>query len=195
MSSRSTLWLLLAALLAAGLGLAASVALNGTASLRASPLGAWVLDRLQTADGQLAVGDRVPPFALATLAGGQRRLPVAGTPTLINYWASWCGPCREELPLLLAEANDRGGRLALVPVALDTAAEARAFALQAGLPADLPLESPGTADSSVRLGNRAGVLPFSALVGADGRLLAIRVGAFKGRADLQAWLAKAESGR
>ena len=59
----------------------------------------------------------------------------------------------------------------------------------------VPIEVPGTADSSVRLGNRAGVLPFSALVGADGRLKAVRIGAFRSRADLQGWLAAADAGR
>ena len=195
MKSRSTLWLVAAALLAAVLGLGASVALHGTASLKASPLGQWALETFGAEDGTLRIGDAVPPFQLTTLDGGRTTLPVAGKPTLINYWASWCGPCREELPLLLALARQRGDGLALAAVALDTPAEARAFAAQAGLPAKVPLEAPGPADSSVRLGNRAGVLPFSALVGADGRLRAVRVGAFKSAADLEGWLAAADPGR
>lgn len=193
MSPRPTLWVVGAALLAAGLGLGASVALHGSASLRASPLGRWVVERFDSTPGALAVGDPVPAFVLPTLEGGQAAVPAPGRTTLVNYWASWCGPCREELPLLLAEAKSRGDRLALLPIALDTAAEARAFAGQAGIPAGVPLEAPGVADSSVRLGNRAGVLPFSALIGADGRLKAVRVGAFQSAADLRDWLKAAES--
>jgi thiol-disulfide isomerase/thioredoxin len=193
--SRSTLWLVAAALMAAVLGLVASVAMHGTASLKASPLGQWALETFGAEDGTLRVGDAVAPFELPTLDGGHTTLPVAGKATLINYWASWCGPCREELPLLLDLARRRGDGLALAAVALDTPAEARAFAAQAGLPANVPLETPGPADSSVRLGNRAGVLPFSVLVGADGRLQAVRVGAFKSAADLDGWLAAAESRR
>ena len=193
MKSRSTLLVVAAAVLAGALGLAASVALQGSGALRASPLGRWVLDTLSPTPGVLALGDRVPPFALPTLAGGRATVPHPGKATLINYWASWCGPCREELPLLLAEARQRGDRLAFVPIALDTAAEARAFARQAGLPPDVPGEAPAAGDSSARLGNRAGVLPFSALVGADGRLQAVRIGAFRSRADLQDWLGQAET--
>ena len=61
------------------------------------------------------------------------------------------------LPPLSAGCG-RGPAFALVPVALDQPAEARRFATEAGLPDPLPVEVPGPADSSVRLGNRAGVL-------------------------------------
>ena len=192
MKRSSTLLLVGAAVLAGALGLGASVALHGTGALRASPLGRWVLETFDPTPGMLAIGDRVAPFPLPTLEGGHVTLPVAGRATLINYWASWCGPCREELPLLLAEARARGDALALAPVALDTPEEARAFARQAGLGPAVPLEAPGPGDSSVRLGNRAGVLPFSALVGADGRLKAIRVGAFTSADDLRDWLKAAD---
>lgn len=193
MKPRSTLLIVAAAVLAGALGLAASVAMQGSGALRASPLGRWVLETFDPAPGAVAIGERVPAFVLPTLAGGQATVPVAGRPTLVNYWASWCGPCRDELPLLVAEAQARGESLAFVPIALDTAAEARAFVAAQSLAGVVPIELPGPADSSVRLGNRAGVLPFSALVGADGRLKAIRIGAFRSRADLQGWLARAET--
>jgi thiol-disulfide isomerase/thioredoxin len=192
---RSTLLIVGAAVLAGGLGLAASVMMYGPGPLLASPLGQWALRVYLAEDGSVAIGEPVPPFALPTLEGGRTTVPVAGRPTLINYWASWCRPCREELPLIMAEAQARGERLALVPIALDTEAEARAFVAANPLPGAVPLEAAGPADSSVRLGNRAGVLPFSALVGADGRLKAVRVGAVRSRADLQGWLAAAENGR
>jgi thiol-disulfide isomerase/thioredoxin len=187
---RSTLGLVAAAVLAGVLGVAASAWWHGTASLRASPLGQWLL--ADAAEGTLAIGDAVPSFALPTLDGGQAVLPVPGRATLVNYWASWCGPCREELPLLLAEAKARGPALSLVPVALDQPGEARRFAREAGLPGPVPVEAPGPADSSVRLGNRAGVLPFSVLIGADGRLQAVRVGNFRDAADLRGWIEAAE---
>ena len=190
MKARSTLGLVAAAVLAGVLGVAASAWWHGTASLRASPLGQWLLG--DAAAGGVAIGDPVPPFRLPTLAGGEMVLPVNGRATLINYWASWCGPCREELPLLLAEAKARSPALSLVPVALDLPEEARRFAREAGLPGPVPVESPAPADSSVRLGNRAGVLPFSALIGADGRLRAVRVGNFHDAADQRGWIEAAE---
>lgn len=190
MKSRSTLALVAAAVMAGVLGIAASAWWHGTASLRASPLGRWLLE--STDSNTLAIGDPVAPWRLPTLEGGSTELPVAGRATLVNYWASWCGPCREELPLLLAEAKSRGATLVLAPVALDLPDDARRFAREAGLPGPIPLETAGPADSSVRLGNRAGVLPFSVLIGADGRLRAVRVGAFHDQADLRGWLQDAE---
>ena len=194
MKLRPTLLIVGAAVLAAGLGLGASVLMYGPGPLLSSPLGQWALRWNFAEDGHVAIGDPVTPFVLPTLAGGPLTIPSAGRPTLINYWASWCGPCREELPLLIAEAQARGDRLAFVPIALDTATEARGFVTAHPMPGAVPIEAPGPADSSVRLGNRAGVLPFSALVGADGRLVAVRIGAFRSRADLQAWLAQAPTG-
>ena len=53
------------------------------------------------------------------------------------------------------------------------------------------VEAPGIKDSSVRLGNHLGALPFSVLVGADGRVLARRYGAFEDAGQLQDWAAQA----
>lgn len=187
MRLRPSLLIVLAALLAGLLGLAASVAVYGPGPLLASPLGR-LFERVlpSSGPGMLAVGEHAPPWTLATLDGGRLGLPMANRAVLINYWASWCGPCREELPLLVAGAPSAG--LVLVPIALDNPDEARAFLSAHPLPGPVPVESPGPADSSLRLGNRAGVLPFSVLIDSQGRLRARKTGAFKSPAELQAWI-------
>ncbi len=191
MQLRSSLLVVAAAFLAAVLGLAASVAVYGPGPLLASPLG-QMLDRIwpSNKDGVLAIGDGVEPWSLPTLDGAQTKVPVPGQATVINYWASWCGPCREELPLLAELARDPQAGIAVQAIALDSPEAARAFLAQQGLQLPAPVEEPGPGDSSVRLGNRASVLPFSVLVDARGRLRARKTGAFHSKAELQAWIAQ-----
>lgn len=188
----------LAAALAAGaLGLVASVAVSGPGPLLRSPLGPALERWLDGPGGGIGVGDRVPPFELAVLDGGRRTLPTPGRPVLINYWASWCGPCVREMPLLDAYARTPSTAGDVVPqvigVALDEADPVRTFLKQQAVGFPILVEPPGPAvDSAARLGNHRNVLPFSVLVGADGRVKARRYGAFSSPEDLRDWVADAE---
>ena len=138
-------------------------------------------------------GERMPSMALADLAGQQVRLPDAwaGQVTLVNLWATWCGPCLKEMPDLQAFSSEQGGNgVRVVGIALDDPAAVRPFLAQHGITYPVLLDVPGPADSGVRLGNTAGVLPFSALIAADGRLIKTRVGPFEDEAAIAAWVAE-----
>ncbi len=184
----------MAALLAALLGLGTSVAVYGPAPLLSSPLGGLVANFIPGGNrtGSLSVGDHVAPWRLPDLQGKQLMVATPGQATLVNYWASWCAPCREELPLLADLSRQAGSKTRVVAIALDTLPDAQAFLAAHPLAMDVRIETPGGTDSSVVLGNRHGVLPFSALIGADGRLLARKVGAFKSAAELEQWIAQAD---
>jgi len=137
----------------------------------------------------VAVGDIAAPISYVDLQGQPRTL-ARGAPVLVNFWATWCAPCIDELPLLAAlhERHDSDG-IAVLAIALDDADAVADFlarhSLQ-GLP--VGIDTPGSNDASVRLGNARGVLPFSVLLDAQGRILRQHAGPLDAAA-LETWVA------
>ena len=135
------------------------------------------------------VGEPMPTIELADLHGQRQSLPraYAGRPLLINVWASWCGPCIEEMPELdrYARAQAPAG-IQVIGLALDTPENIRQFLGRVPVAYPILVDTPGPADASVWLGNRKGVLPYSVLVGADGKILKQKVGPFA-PGEIDAW--------
>jgi cytochrome c biogenesis protein CcmG, thiol:disulfide interchange protein DsbE len=74
---------------------------------------------------------RLPEFTLADYQHALGRL--RGTPVVVNVWASWCGPCREEAPLLAAANRSYGDQVRFIGVdILDERGSARAFMREHG---------------------------------------------------------------
>lgn len=126
-------------------------------------------------------GDPLPPIRLPDLEGNAVDLAsiAPGRPLLVNVWASWCGPCVDEMPELqrFARSQHTDG-VQVVGLALDTPEGVRGFL--ARVPVDYPilLETPGPADASVWLGNTRGLLPYTVLVDAKGRVRKQKLGPF-----------------
>lgn len=126
-------------------------------------------------------GQPIPVLRLRGLDDNIVELPrhYAGRPMLINLWASWCGPCIREMPELQRFSSEQGvNGIQVVGIALDDAAAVRAFLQRTPVDYPILLDTPGPADAGVSLGNPKGVLPYSVLVSADGRLLKHRIGPF-----------------
>ncbi|MEO8809766.1 MAG: TlpA disulfide reductase family protein [Rhodanobacter sp.] len=138
------------------------------------------------------VGQLVPALALPDLRGRVHPLTeYRGRRVLINFWASWCGPCLEEMPALSQAQQKFGETDAIVlGIAMDEPDRVRKFiaAHPVGYPILLGrLEAPST---SLQLGDEYEILPFSVLIGADGHILAMQVGKLSA-AQIDTWLAPA----
>ncbi len=106
---------------------------------------------------------------------------------LLNVWASWCGPCIKEMPELDRYARAQGDNgTQVVGIALDEAPAVQAFLQRIPVAYPILLDTPGPRDAGVRLGNPKGVLPYTVLLDADGRVLKQKVGPFQ-PGEIEAW--------
>ena len=194
--------ILVVALLAAVAGAAASLYFEPTIALRLAGTepGQRVLETVLDAKAPTPPagtkiakrGDIVPAMTLATPNGARVEIPRdwAGKPTLVNLWASWCAPCLKEMPELQAFASEQAANgVQVVGIALDDAASVQAMLQRLAITYPNLIDAPGPADAGVRLGNPAGVLPYSVLVSADGRVLKTRIGPFADLAEIRDWAA------
>ncbi|QJC53013.1 TlpA family protein disulfide reductase [Paenibacillus albicereus] len=148
----------------------------------------------QAADGRIAVGEPAPQVE-AALAGTGTRLRLAdyqGEPVLVHFWASWCEPCKRELPRLdeaaarLAKLPDGSGALLVINVG-DSRATMTEFAEAAGIAMPLASDAAGEAAGAFRV--RA--LPASFVIGPDGRIERIVQGEYASADEVLAALAAA----
>jgi thiol-disulfide isomerase/thioredoxin len=99
-----------------------------------------------------------------------------GKPLLINFWATWCGPCVEEMPELVALHKQMPG-LQVIGIGVDSAPNIAAFAAKLKIDYPLYVADSGAIGTMRELGNAVGGLPFSLLVGADGSIKQSYIGA------------------
>jgi len=182
--------LLLVALAAGALGVAVGLWREGPSPLLHTELGQRALQGAISATAppppsDLKIAKRggiVPAFTLAALDGRAVALPqaYAGRRVLLNLWASWCGPCVKEMPELDRFARSQAPNgTQVVGIALDDAAAVEAFLRRIPVSYPLLVDTPGPRDAGVRLGNPKGVLPYSVLLDAEGRVLKQKIGPFR----------------
>ena len=119
-------------------------------------------------------GGSAPPFTLTATDGHRTSLTgLAGKPVVINFWATYCPPCRAEMPLLQRQAGSSQSRVQLVLVNEgDSARAARDFLDSLGI------RQPALLDSDLSVGHAYGAvaLPMTVFVRADGTIAARHIG-------------------
>lgn len=181
--------ILLVAIAAGLLGVLASALMSRGGPLWRSPSGQWLLQRIlarrapeNPAIAVGAWGRKLPTMELPLLDGPTQRLPDAylGRPVLLNAWASWCAPCVEEMPELQRYATTQGDFGAqVVGIAMDNSDAVHRFVGQYQISYPILIDASGSLDTSRRLGNPSGVLPYTVMLDAQGHVCAQRIGPFR----------------
>jgi thiol-disulfide isomerase/thioredoxin len=113
----------------------------------------------------------------------------AGKPLLLNFWATWCPPCVEELPMLNAFYREHAAKgWQVLGLAIDQPSAVRKFLARIPLEFPVGLAGLGGTDLGRSLGNLTGGLPFTVVLGAEGRVLHRKMGQVTPQ-DLTLWSA------
>ncbi len=147
------------------IGLAAAAALAG---------GLLISTRLHEPDAQAgAGGDKLLAAAFYDLNGQRQSLSQwRGKVLVVNFWATWCSPCRAEIPGFIElhrELADRG--VQFVGIAIDQGVKVKDFARELGVNYPLLIGEDGALELQRQLGDQAGVLPFTVVLDSSGRLV------------------------
>jgi len=120
--------------------------------------------------GIIGSEDPAPDFSVRLFDGStftlSEHLATDGRPVVLNFWASWCAPCRAEMPDFDAVATEKPGLLVLGVAVQDSEANAREFAEEVGVSYPLGIDS----DETVAAAYRYLGLPATWLISSDGTI-------------------------
>jgi peroxiredoxin len=126
----------------------------------------------------LATGGPAPDFTLRTLSGSNLRLQEQrGDVVLVNFWATWCAPCRHEIPLLNKIRAERAGKgFEVVGIAVDFADDVRAFTKDFPIGYPLLIGEEDGLEAARAFGVATMAFPFTVFTDAHGRVIAVHLG-------------------
>jgi len=149
----------------------------------------FALERRTVAVDSLAMS-ALTRTAFPDLAGEQVSLERwRGKVIVVNFWASWCPPCRDEIPgLVRTQRKFAANGVQIVGIAFDSAAKSRQAATELGINYPVLIAGLETIDLTRKLGNRAGGLPYTLVLDRQGVPVTTHLGILS-EADLERILA------
>ena len=158
---RNVILLAVVAVVCVGIGLYASHRAHPADSAETQALKRLLTQSLPDATGQM-----------------QSLAQYQGKPLIVNFWATWCGPCVEEMPELTALQQEIAP-VQILGIGVDSQENIGKFAQKYQIRYPLFVAGTGATDLLRQFGNQAGGLPFTALVGKDGKVKKIYLGRLK----------------
>jgi thiol-disulfide isomerase/thioredoxin len=101
-----------------------------------------------------------------------------GKPLVVNFWATWCPPCVEEMPELSEWQSEAGNKVSIVGIGIDSPSNVQAFAAKNNFKHQLLVAGMGGSEIARLLGNPSGALPFTLVISARGLIVHKTLGRF-----------------
>jgi thiol-disulfide isomerase/thioredoxin len=127
---------------------------------------------------QPKIPDRLPQFSLADLSGKATSIrSFDGKSLIINFWATWCAPCRSEIPLLeRLHAEWLGRNMSVVGIAVDHRDQVLEFAKRFKIGYPLLIGEQDALDAAAAFGVETPVLPFTVFTDRRGEVVTLFIG-------------------
>jgi thiol-disulfide isomerase/thioredoxin len=161
------------------------IGVGATAVLAGAGVAWW---KMQAAGGADDGADALWAMNFETPSGTSLPMQsMRGKPLLVNFWATWCPPCVDELPLIDRFYRENSVKSwQVVGLAIDQPSAVRAFLQRTPVTFPIGMAGLGGTELARALGNTTGGLPFTVVVGSDGQVRQRRIGRVA-PSDLAAW--------